>query len=59
MSASDEDGDRVSYSISGDFFSIDRINGQVTLVKPIDRERMRSVEVILTITGEGSCAWVL
>ncbi|XP_043197440.1 cadherin-23-like [Amphibalanus amphitrite] len=52
--ASDADGDRVSYSISGDFFSIDRINGRVTLVKPIDRERMRSVEVILTITDTGT-----
>ena len=52
--ATDADGDRVTYSISGDFFSIDRINGRVTLVKPVDRERMRSVEVILTITGENS-----
>ncbi|XP_037084523.1 cadherin-23-like [Pollicipes pollicipes] len=57
VSATDADGDRVAYSISGDFFSIDRLSGRVTLVRPVDRERMRSVEVILTITdvvAEGS-----
>lgn len=47
----DPEGSRVAYSISGDFLSVVRNTGAVTLVKPLDHETNSEIEVIITLTG--------
>ena len=49
--ASDPEGGEVTYSISGDTFSINKKTGVVTLVKTLDREQQDVLEVIISITG--------
>lgn len=48
----DPEGKRVSYSISGPYFSVERDSGIVKLIKVLDREVVRELETIITITGE-------
>jgi hypothetical protein len=50
--AIDPDGSRVSYTISGQYFSVDRSTGVVTLVKGLDRETLDSLEVVISVTGK-------
>ena len=47
----DPEGTDVSFSVSGDFLSVDSVTGEVTLVKPLDREQKATVDVIITVTG--------
>lgn len=51
LSATDPDGSPVSYTISGQHLSVDRSSGVVTLVKPLDRETLDSLEVVISATG--------
>lgn len=51
LSAADPDGLPVSYTISGQHLSVDRSSGVVTLVKPLDRETLDSLEVVISATG--------
>jgi len=38
LSATDADGDRVTYSTNSDYFSVDTTTGKVTLSLALDRE---------------------
>lgn len=48
----DPEGRRVSYSISGPYFSVERDSGIVKLIRELDREVLSELETIITITGE-------
>lgn len=47
----DPEGKKVSYSISGPYFSVERDSGIVKLIKELDREQQSEIETIITITG--------
>lgn len=47
----DPEGRKVSYSISGPYFSVERDSGIVKLTKELDRETLSELETIITITG--------
>jgi hypothetical protein len=47
----DPEGSDVHYSISGEQLTVDRKSGIVSLLKPLDRESVDMVEVIISITG--------
>ncbi|XP_013134373.1 PREDICTED: cadherin-23 [Papilio polytes] len=47
-----EDG-QLTYSISGQYFSVDSLTGVVTLARSLDREEQTALEVIISITDEG------
>lgn len=49
----DPEGSRITYSISGPVFSVDRLTGVVYLRQELDRETQNTVEVIISITDEG------
>lgn len=49
----DPEGMKVSYSISGPYFSVERDSGIVKLIKELDRETLNELETIITITGVG------
>ncbi|CRK98096.1 CLUMA_CG011464, isoform A [Clunio marinus] len=48
----DPEGRKVSYSISGPYFSVERDSGIVKLIKELDREEVSELETIITITDE-------
>lgn len=50
----DPENGKLHYSISGQYFSVDKMTGVVTLVKPLDREKEEILEVIISITGSDS-----
>ncbi|CAH0386133.1 unnamed protein product [Bemisia tabaci] len=50
--ASDPESTTLHFSISGEYFSVDRNTGVVTLLKPLDREEVDSLEVIISVTDE-------
>uniref|UniRef100_T1IAK5 Cadherin domain-containing protein n=1 Tax=Rhodnius prolixus TaxID=13249 RepID=T1IAK5_RHOPR len=52
LQGADPEGAPVHYSISGHHFEVDRISGIVSLVKPLDRESLEILEVIISITDE-------
>lgn len=52
--ASDPESTTLHFSISGEYFSVDRNTGVVTLLKPLDREEVDSLEVIISVTGKTS-----
>lgn len=47
----DPEGQKLSYSISGPYFSVERETGIVKLIKELDRETQSELETIITITG--------
>ena len=47
----DPEGSKLHYSISGEYFTVERESGVVILKKPLDREVHASIEVIISITG--------
>lgn len=47
----DPEGSDVHYSISGEHLTVDRKSGIVSLLRPLDRETVDMVEVIISITG--------
>lgn len=51
LRGTDPEGGSVHFSISGEFFSVNKYSGDVTLIKELDREVNDSVEVIISITG--------
>ncbi|XP_058460277.1 cadherin-23 [Malaya genurostris] len=50
----DPEGGKLRYSISGPVFSVDRETGVVRLRQSLDRELQDSVEVIISLTDEGT-----
>ncbi|PSN50227.1 hypothetical protein C0J52_07794 [Blattella germanica] len=53
LRGTDPEGSIVHYSISGEQLTVDRTSGIVTLLRPLDREAIDLVEVIISITDEG------
>ncbi|XP_043475497.1 cadherin-23 [Leptopilina heterotoma] len=53
LQGEDPEGSRLHYSISGEYFTVDRESGVVILRKPLDREAQDIIEVIISITDEG------
>ncbi|XP_051155276.1 cadherin-23-like isoform X2 [Leptopilina boulardi] len=53
LQGEDPEGSRLHYSISGEYFTVDRETGVVVLRKPLDREAQDIIEVIISITDEG------
>ncbi|XP_012288169.1 cadherin-87A [Orussus abietinus] len=53
LQGEDPEGSRLHYSISGEYFSVDRETGVVVLRKALDRETQDLIEVIISITDEG------
>lgn len=51
LRGSDPEGTPVSFTVSGDYLSVDRNTGVVTLVQALDRESMAKIEAIITVTG--------
>ena len=49
LKGQDPEGGRVSYTISGDYFSADRETGKLTLVKELDREVLSEIDVVITV----------
>ncbi|XP_055535431.1 cadherin-23 [Wyeomyia smithii] len=50
----DPEGSKLRYSISGPVFSVDRHTGVVRLRQSLDREVQDTVEVIISLTDEGT-----
>ena len=48
----DPEGSKVFYTISGDFFSVNRESGVIRLREPLDREHQNTIEVVITIQDE-------
>lgn len=48
----DPENSPLHYSISGQYFTVDRNSGVVTLREPLDREKQELIEVIISITDE-------
>jgi hypothetical protein len=47
----DPESSDVHYSISGEQLTVDRKSGIVSLLRPLDRESVDMMEVIISITG--------
>lgn len=52
LQGEDPEGSRLHYSISGEYFTVNRETGVVTLRRALDRETQDLIEVIISITGE-------
>lgn len=55
MSASDDDGDEITYSLAGDddHFIIDANTGQIDLIKILDRETLQEARLEVWATDNG------
>ncbi|XP_017888603.1 cadherin-23 [Ceratina calcarata] len=53
LQGEDPEGSKLHYSISGEYFTVDRDSGVVVLRKALDRETQDLIEVIISITDEG------
>lgn len=51
LRGTDPDEGSVYYSISGEYFSVNKYSGDVILTKELDREVIDTIEVIISITG--------
>lgn len=52
LKGEDPEGSQVFYTISGDYFSINKATGVITLRTPLDREETERIEVVITIQDE-------
>ncbi|XP_041976287.1 cadherin-23 [Aricia agestis] len=48
----DPENGQLTYSISGQYFTVDSLTGVVTLAKALDREEQATLEVIISLTDE-------
>lgn len=53
LQGEDPEGSKLHYSISGEYFTVNRDSGVVVLRKALDREAQDLIEVIISITDEG------
>jgi len=53
LQATDPEGTQVSYTISGDHFSVNSATGVVKLREKLDREERETLSVVLTVQDEG------
>jgi len=51
----DPEESKLHYSISGEYFTVNRETGVVILRKALDRETQDLIEVIISITGKLAC----
>lgn len=51
LQGEDPEGSKLHYSISGEYFTVNRDSGVVVLRKALDRETQDLIEVIISITG--------
>lgn len=51
LQGEDPEGSKLHYSISGEYFTVNRDSGVVVLRKALDREAQDLIEVIISITG--------
>ena len=51
LEGEDPEGSKLHYSISGEYFTVNRDSGVVVLRKALDREIQDLIEVIISITG--------
>lgn len=54
LQGEDPEGSKLHYSISGEYFTVNRESGVVILRKPLDRESQDLIEVIISITGNNN-----
>lgn len=54
LEGEDPEGSKLHYSISGEYFTVNRDSGVVVLRKALDREAQDLIEVIISITGNSS-----
>lgn len=52
LQGEDPEQSKLHYSISGEYFTVNRDTGMVTLRKSLDREAQDLIEVIISITGK-------
>jgi len=52
LQGEDPEGSKLHYSISGEYFTVNRETGVVILRKILDREAQDLIEVIISITGK-------
>lgn len=52
LRGTDAEEGSVYFSISGEYFTVNKYTGDVTLLKKLDREANSTVEVIISITGK-------
>lgn len=48
----DPEGSKVFYSISGEYFKVDKNTGIVSTLKSFDREKEEIISVVISVTGE-------
>lgn len=52
LQAQDPEGSKVFFTISGDYFSVNRETGVIQLKEALDREAKEAIEVVITIQDE-------
>lgn len=51
LKGSDPEGGELTYSISGEYFRVNKRTGDLTLIKALDREVEPKIDVIISLTG--------
>lgn len=52
LQGADPEGSPLLYAISGEYFTVDKSSGVVTLTRELDRETNDFVTVVISITGK-------
>ncbi|CAG7721237.1 unnamed protein product, partial [Allacma fusca] len=53
LKGTDPENGELTYSISGEYFRVNRKTGDLTLIKALDREVEPSIDVIISLTDDG------
>lgn len=59
LQGEDPEESRLHYSISGEYFTVNRDTGVVILRKALDRETQDLIEVIISITGRTAITYII
>lgn len=51
LKGADPENGELTYSISGEYFRVNKKTGDLTLIKPLDREQEPKIDVIISLTG--------
>jgi len=52
LKGTDPENGELTFSISGEYFRVNRKTGDITLIKALDREVEPKIDVIISLTGE-------
>ena len=52
LKGTDPENGELTYSISGEYFRVNKRTGDITLIKELDRENEASIDVIISLTGK-------